>query len=44
LEQPFFRDDKKTTRDYLQEFIAKVGENIEIYRFVRYELRGEIED
>jgi elongation factor Ts len=44
LEQPFFRDDKKITRDYLQEFIAKVGENIEIYRFVRYELRGEIED
>ncbi len=43
LEQPFFRDDKKITRDYLQEFIAKVGENIEIYRFVRYELRGEIE-
>ncbi len=42
LEQPFFRDDKKITRDYLQEFIAKVGENIEIYRFVRYELRGEI--
>jgi elongation factor Ts len=43
LEQPFFRDDKKITRDYLQEFIAKVGENIEIHRFVRYELRGEIE-
>lgn len=44
LEQPFFRDDKKITRDYLQEFIAKVGENIEIYRFVRYELRGEIKN
>ena len=44
LEQPFFRDDKKTVRDYLQEFIAKVGENIKIYRFVRYELRGEIKD
>jgi len=44
LEQPFFRDDKKIVRDYLQEFIAKVGENIEIYRFIRYELRGEIKD
>ena len=44
LEQPFFRDDKKKTKDYLQEFIAKVGENIEIHRFVRYELRGEIEN
>lgn len=44
LEQPFFRDDKKTVKDYLQEFIAKVGENIEIYRFIRYELRGGIKD
>ena len=44
LEQPFFRDDKKTTKDYLQEFIAKMGENIKIYRFVRHELRGVKED
>lgn len=44
LEQPFFRDDKKKVRDYLQEFITKVGENIKIYRFIRYELRGETKD
>ncbi len=44
FEQPFFRDDKKTVKDYLQEFIAKMGENVEICRFVRYELRGETKD
>jgi len=44
LEQPFFRDDKKRVKEYLQEFIAKMGENIEIYRFVRYELREEVKE
>lgn len=44
LEQPFLRDDKKTVRDYLKEFMAKVGENIRIYRFVRYELRKEAKE
>jgi len=41
LEQPFFKDDKKRVREYLQEFIAKMGENIRIHRFVRYELKKE---
>lgn len=39
LEQPFFKDEEKTVRQHLEEFITKVGENIKIYRFVRYELR-----
>ena len=44
LEQPFLKDDKKTVRRYLQQFIAKVGENIKINRFVRYELRERAEN
>ncbi|TET45191.1 elongation factor Ts [Candidatus Aerophobetes bacterium] len=39
LEQPFFKDDKKTVTDCLRELIGKVGENVKIERFVRYRLR-----
>ena len=39
LEQPFFKDEKKKVRQHLEEFIAKVGENVKIHRFVRYQLR-----
>ncbi len=39
LEQPFFKDDKKTVTDCLRELIGKVGENVKIDRFVRYRLR-----
>ena len=38
LEQPFLKDEKKTVGEYLKEFMAKVGENIKIHRFIRYEL------
>ncbi len=38
LSQPFFKDDKITVRDHLQQVIAKTGENIIIQRFVRFEL------
>lgn len=38
LEQPFIKDQTKTIRDYLTEVIAKVGENIIIRRFVRFQL------
>jgi len=38
LEQPFFKEEKMTVKDYLQQFIAKVSENVKIHRFVRYEL------
>jgi len=44
LEQPFFKEEKMTVKDYLQQFIAKVGENVKIHRFVRYELREESRD
>ena len=36
LEQPFVRDPSRTIRDCLNDLIAKVGENINITRFVRY--------
>ncbi len=38
LEQPFVKDDKKTIGDLVTEVSAKVGENIVVRRFVRYEL------
>ena len=38
LEQPFVKDDKKTIGDLVKEVSGKVGENIVVRRFVRYEL------
>ncbi len=38
LEQPFIKDPDKKIQDLLQETIAKLGENISIRRFVRYQL------
>ncbi len=41
LEQAFVKDDKKTGSDLVKEVAAKVGENVVVRRFVRYELGGE---
>lgn len=38
LEQPFVKDPQKTVREYQTEIIAKIGENINIARFERYQL------
>jgi elongation factor Ts len=38
LQQPFIRDPGKTVRDMIVEVIAKVGENIKVSRFIRFEL------
>lgn len=38
LEQPFIRDPDITVNDLLRGKIAKIGENISIRRFVRYEM------
>ena len=38
LEQDFIKDSKQKIKDYLTSAIAKVGENIIIRRFVRFEL------
>ncbi|HOS68777.1 MAG TPA: translation elongation factor Ts [Bacillota bacterium] len=40
LEQPFIKDTDKTVQEVLTSLIAKIGENITIRRFVRFE-RGE---
>lgn len=40
LNQKFIRDDSKTVESYLAETIAKIGENIVIRRFVRFEVGG----
>lgn len=38
LNQPFIKNDKLTVHDRLKEIIAKMGENVKIKRFVRYEV------
>ncbi|MBI5651734.1 MAG: elongation factor Ts [Chloroflexi bacterium] len=38
LNQTFIRDDKQTIQDLVQATIAKVGENIVVRRFARFEL------
>jgi len=38
MEQQFIKDNDKTIRDLVNEKIATIGENINIRRFVRYEL------
>jgi|SRR5690606_5821749 len=43
LEQKFIKDDKKTVEQLQQETIAKLGENIRIRRFTRYELGEGLE-
>jgi len=40
LEQAYIREDKKSVNDIVKEKIGKLGENIQIRRFVRFE-RGE---
>lgn len=43
LDQKFVKDPDKTVKDYQTEMVAKIGENIVIRRFVRYELGEGIE-
>ncbi len=38
LEQPYIKDPSRTVRDIVTETIAKVGENIRVRRFARFEL------
>jgi len=38
LEQPFVKNPDKTVQDVLTELIAKLGENIQVKRFVRYQV------
>lgn len=38
LDQPFIKDQDKTINDLLVELVSKIGENIVISRFVRYQI------
>ena len=38
LSQPWVKDDAKTIKNLIEETVSKVGENIEIKKFVRYEI------
>jgi elongation factor Ts len=42
LDQFFVKNDKITIRDYLNELIGKIGENILIRRFVRFQVGEDI--
>lgn len=43
LDQPFNQDESITIQDYLNDVIARVGENIRIRRFVRFQLGENLE-
>jgi len=38
LKQPWVKDETKTVKDLIDEYIAKLGENIIVKRFVRYQI------
>ncbi len=38
MEQPFFRDQDKKVKDAVAEAVAKMGENVVVRRFARYQL------
>mgnify|MGYP000560106905 CR=1 FL=1 len=40
LAQPYIKDPKRTVEEVLKEHISKLGENIKVTRFTRYELGG----
>jgi len=41
LSQPFIKEPEKTVQQVIGEAIAKVGENIKVRRFARFELGGD---
>lgn len=43
LDQPFIKDGDKKIQDVLNDLIAKIGENIKIRRFVRFEVGEGLE-
>lgn len=42
LEQPYIRDDSRKVGDLVTELASKVGENVVVRRFARFELGGEL--
>jgi len=43
LEQAFIKDDKMSVNDVIKQAIAEIGENINVRRFVRYEMGEGLE-
>lgn len=43
LDQPFIKDGDKKVKELLTDLVAKIGENIQIRRFVRFELGEGLE-
>ena len=43
MEQPFIKDTDKSVQELIHEHVAKMGENITVRRFVRYEVGEGIE-
>ena len=43
LEQPFIKDPDRTVQDIVNEKIAKIGENISVRRFARFEMGEGLE-
>ena len=43
LEQTFIKDDKMSVSDVIKQAIAEIGENINVRRFVRYEMGEGLE-
>jgi len=41
LDQPYIREDKVKVRELVTQAVAKIGENIKVRRFVRYEIGQE---
>lgn len=42
MDQPFVKDDKIAIKDYLASLIGKIGENIVIRRFVRFQVGEDV--
>lgn len=38
LNQPFIKEPERTVKEIIDDYIAKLGENIEVEKFVRYEI------
>lgn len=38
LKQPFIKDQDEIVENVVKSYIAKIGENIKVYRFVRFEI------
>lgn len=44
IDQPYIKDQDKRVKDYLAEIAGKIGENIVIRRFVRFELGATVSE